>query len=384
MYKGHSVVDADSHIREYWDLDRTYKEFIDPEYREKYERFSAAVKARQQRAGDVGVNQLLWPRLPGHPMGVYDTFDAPKPETERAENRAVSNAGRDIDPSCHWDPSVRLRDMATAQIDISVMFASQSDGYCMLDDVGFESGLQRAYHRFMNVYCSESEGRLRWVGNSNMRDIDESVAQLRYWTERDPNFAGMFISRACPDGAMLDHPRLHPLFAASQELDMPIWVHGGSNRPPLTPWVEASNAIYHSWGGQYAMAALIGGGVFDFFPNLRIGLFESFGSWMPWFLEKLDDGYRPGSTNAPFLKRKPSEIVASGQLFCSIEADEEHIAYAIEALGDRIWLFTTDYPHGGTCWPDGVPLIEQQAISEEAKIKILGENAERFLPKLGK
>ncbi len=88
------------------------------------------------------------------------------------------------------------------------------------------------------------------MGNSNLRDIDETVSQLEYWTKHDPNFAGMFISRACPDGAMLDHPRLRPLFAASQELDMPIWVHGGTGLPPLTPWVNASNAIYHSLGGR--------------------------------------------------------------------------------------------------------------------------------------
>ncbi len=384
MYNGHTVIDADSHIREYWDFDRTYRDRIDPAYRDKYERFAAAVKARQPRPGAVGVDELLWPKGPRHPLGVYDAFDAPVTDEGASRNRAISNAGRKVDPACHWDPAIRLHDMDAAQVDISVMFASQSDGYCMLDDAGFESALQRAYHRFMHDYCSEGNGRLRWVGNANMRDIGETVGQLRYWTEHDPNFAGMFISRACPDGAMLDHPRLRPLFAASQELDMPIWVHGGSNRPPLTPWVTASNAIYHSLGGQYALYALIGGGVFDLFPRLRIALFESFGGWMPFFVELLDDGLEPGSAQCPFLKRKPSEIVAGGQLFCSIEADEQHIAYAVEALGDHLWLFATDYPHSGTCWPDGVPLIAKQPISEAARARILGENAVRFQPRLAK
>jgi uncharacterized protein len=381
MYNGHVVIDADSHIREYWDLDRTYTAYMDPEYREKWNQFHAAVKNQQKRPGDVGFSELLWPRLPGHPMGVYDAFAAP-PRDGRPMDRSMSNSGQKIDPSCHWDPNVRLKDMDTAGIDKSVMFASQSDGFCMLDDVGFESALQRAYHRFMNQYCSEAEGRLSWIGNSNLRDIDESVAQLRYWHEKDPNFAGMFISRACPDGAMLDHPRLHPLFAASQELDMPIWVHGGTNRPPLTPWPSAPNAVYHGWGGQYAMAGLIGGGVFDFFPQLRIGLFESGVGWMPWLVEKLDDGFRPGGPQTPYLKRKPSEIVASGQLFVSIEADEEYIGEAVEALGEHVWLFATDYPHNGTCWPEGVPLVKKQNVSESAKIAMLGENAKRFLPRL--
>lgn len=51
-YHGHPVIDMDSHIREYWDIDRTYKEYVKPQYREKYELFSAAVKANQRRPGD--------------------------------------------------------------------------------------------------------------------------------------------------------------------------------------------------------------------------------------------------------------------------------------------------------------------------------------------
>ncbi len=155
MYNGHTVIDSDSHIREYWDFDRTYRDYIDPGYREKYERFSAAVTAHQRHPGDPGVSDLLWPRPAGHPLGVYDAFDTPRSEGPStgsgngAPNRAVSNAGMKVDPACHWDPSIRLRDMDVAQVDISVMFASQSDGYCMLEDVGFESALQRAYHRFM-------------------------------------------------------------------------------------------------------------------------------------------------------------------------------------------------------------------------------------------
>src|SRR4030095_507493 len=158
----HFVSDADSHIREYWDFDKTYKDNIDLEYRDKYDRFSAAVKANQKRTGDVGLGAVLWPRLPGHPMGIYDAFDAPpREERSNGSGREVSNTGREIEPSCHWDPAPRLKDMTAAGIEISVMFSSQSDGYCMLDDIGFESALQRAYHRFMGRFCAERESELR-------------------------------------------------------------------------------------------------------------------------------------------------------------------------------------------------------------------------------
>lgn len=259
-YNSHVVIDMDSHIREYWDVDRTYGAYIDPEYREKYAWFSRTVRVRQRRPGVVGFSQLFWPRVPTRPLGVYDGYEAIQ-QDDGAEQAmpTVNSRGNDIDPACNWDPAIRLRDMDTAGIDISVMFPSQADGFCMLRDVGFESALHRAYHRFMNEYCAKSGGRLWWVAVSTMRNIPETIAQLRYCTAKNENFAGMFIPRACPDGSMLDNPDLYPLYEASQELDMPLWVHGGANRPPLTPWVQAPNGLYHSLGGQYAMAALVGG-----------------------------------------------------------------------------------------------------------------------------
>src|SRR2546430_6880508 len=82
----------------------------------------------------------------------------------------VTGTGREIDPACHWDPTIRLRDMEVAGVDISVMFPSQSDGLCMLNDVGLESAMHRAYHRFLTDYCAEPDRILRWVADAILRD----------------------------------------------------------------------------------------------------------------------------------------------------------------------------------------------------------------------
>jgi uncharacterized protein len=386
-YNGHLVIDMDSHIRQYWDLDRTYKEYMDPKYRETYRQFSEAANSLKRRPGDRGFSEFLWPAPPTRPLGIYDAYELQGNGNSRSEatmpgDRASTNAGVRIDPTCNWDPAIRLRDMETAAVDISVIFPSSADSFCALRDVGFESALHQAFHRFMSNYCVDGGGRLWWIGASTMRDIPKTIAQLEYWTKEDAHFAGLQIPRACPDGQMLDNPDLHPLYLVSQELDMPLWVHGGANRPPFTPWVDAPNGLYHSIGGQYALASLVGGGVFDLFPKLRIGLFESFGGWMPYVIEKLDDGYKPGSPQTPKMKRTASEILKAGNLFCSVEAGEKHIAYAVETLGEHPWLFSTDYPHHGSAWPNAVPLMWEKSMPESAKIKLLGNNAIRFLPRM--
>jgi predicted TIM-barrel fold metal-dependent hydrolase len=394
-YNGNPVIDADSHIREYIDFDRTFRDNIDPKYRETYDRMSAAVHARQQPGREqvlfMNDQAVIGPTAPRRPMGVTDTFgEIGVARTNGAPTTTATGRGVAIDMACNWEPSLRLKDMDTAQVDVSVMFPSQADGFCVLRDVGFEQALYQAYHRYVSEYCSEGKGRLGWVATSNFRDIPATLDELTYWTERDQNLAGWFIPRACPDGRLLDNPELHPLYQRAQDLDMPLMVHGGTMRPPLTPGAtELDNAgfmisaVYHGWGGMTAVGALVGGGVFDLFPKLRVGIFESGAGWMPWLFEMLDGSYRPSSGMTPNLKHTPSEILAEGRLFCSVEPGEEHLEYAVETLGEDIWLFSTDYPHQGTPWPDGVPhIVERTGLSESAKLKMLGANALRMFARM--
>jgi uncharacterized protein len=393
-YNGNPVIDADSHIREYVDFDRTFRDNIDPKYRETYDRMSAAVRARQEPGREqvlfMNDQAVVGPTAPRRPMGVLDTFGEIGERSNGSATTTSTGRGVALDMSCNWDPAVRLKDMDTAQIDISMMFPSQADGFCVLRDVSFEQALYQAYHRYVSEFCSEGKGRLKWVATSNLRDIAASVEELTYWTERDENLAGWFIPRACPDGKLLDNPVLHPLFQRAQDLNMPLMVHGGTMRPPLTPGAtELDNAgfmigaVYHGWGGMTAVGALIGGGAFDLFPQLRVGIFESGAGWMPWLFEMMDGTYRPRSGMTPNLKRKPSEVLAEGRLFCSVEPGEEHLEYAVETLGEDIWLFSTDYPHQGSTWPDGVPyIVNRSGLSESAKVKMLGGNAQRMFARM--
>jgi len=389
-YQGHPVVDMDSHIREYEDFERTFGPHMDPAYREPYERLARAITARQGLPGEqvlfMNSRAVLAPTPPRRPLGVADIFPVDRPQPQG------SALGQDVevDRACNWDPAIRLADMDTAAIDVSVLFPSQADGFCVLRDVGFERALHRAYHRFVSDYCAAGNGRLRWVANATMRDPRATAEDLTDWCKRDANLAGLFIPRACPDGTLLDNPALYPIFACAQELDLPLFIHGGTLRPPLTPGARELdnagfiiNAVYHAWGGMTAMAALIGGGVFDEFPRLRVGLFESGGGWMPWLVEKLDDAYTPSSAMTPKLRRKPSDVVAEGRIFCSFDPGEEYTAHAVDRLGEQIWLLGTDYPHQGSCFPEGVARIAGNAqLSESAKLQILGGNALRMCPRI--
>ena len=52
-----------------------------------------------------------------------------------------------------------------------------------------------------------------------------------------------------------------------------------------------------------------------------------------------------------------------------------------EFLGEDVLLFATDWPHGDTAWPSAVDqVVEWAGLNDNAKMKILGENALRLCP----
>ena len=98
--------------------------------------------------------------------------------------------------------------------------------------------------------------------------------------------------------------------------------------------------------------SLTSGGVLQRFPNLRVGLLEGNCGWAPWLFHRLDEHWEwVGDKDAPELDRPPSEYFRSN-CFLSVEADELPVRYYVDWFGDDNIVFSTDYPHGDSKFPD--------------------------------
>ena len=54
-------------------------------------------------------------------------------------------------------------------------------------------------------------------------------------------------------------------------------------------------------------------------------------------------------------------------------------AVEVEELGEDMWLFASDWPHGDTGWPEAVQqTVDRPRLTDSARRKILGENAARL------
>src|SRR3989442_10171397 len=394
-WNGEIVIDLDSHVVER--ADRFYQDYTDPGYGEAYQQLCDGV-AQQAKAGPryslFGSRpSVVEPIETGRPLGVRDTFGLTRRSGMEGGRKAFPPGRADalppIRPEASWDVKVRIEDMDRALVDVGVLYPTHVSSYCALRDTGFENALYRAYHRWVADFCAQAPTRLKWTVVGNMRDVASGVAEIKHWA-RDPNLAGIYISPQAPDGKLLDNPDLHPLYEVAQDLDLPLLAHGGTARPPYAPGtfdLDGAWFLLHSfgnpWAGMAALGALIGGGVFQVFFGLGGAVIENRRGGLSPAIDPLGTPYLMSARPTPHLQTPPPPELAAGRYFHAIDTWERSIEFCVQELGEDLWLFASDWPHGDTAWPESVEQgVKRSGLTEHAKRKILSENALRLCPRL--
>jgi predicted TIM-barrel fold metal-dependent hydrolase len=137
--------------------------------------------------------------------------------------------------------------------------------------------------------------------------------------------------------------------------------------------------ISHPFEQMLAVLSMICGGILERYPRLRVSFMEAGCSWMPYWLERMDEHYESYGWEAPELTMAPSEYFRR-QCAVSCDVYEKGLAYAVGQLGEDCVVFMSDYPHSDGVFPGSVEAIRtRQDLSELAKRKILGGNAVRLL-----
>jgi predicted TIM-barrel fold metal-dependent hydrolase len=284
-----------------------------------------------------------------------------------------------------FDPHARVQDLDIEGVDVNMILPS--GGVAALagtDDVVVEQALYRAYHRFLSDYCGAYPDRLFSLIQVSGRDVDGSVAEIRR-CGKEPWPVGIFP--ICPPDMALDEPAWEPIWAEAQDHDLTVVIHSFTMSVPYPPgmWDNWDNVFLqrsagHVWNAQRNMAAIIGGGVLDRFPELRLTALECGHGWLPFWAARLDEHAEMCQHAIPALKQKPSDYIRGPQYYQSIQLHEgeQSLRHVIEALGEDTLMFATDYPHSESWFPKSVDaVLKWTSIPERARRKLLWENAAR-------
>jgi predicted TIM-barrel fold metal-dependent hydrolase len=375
---GFKVMDCDMHVLEPPDL---WQRYMSPALRER---------------GPVGTS--LDDRDFGVVVGGEDV-NRPGIRTDLwlqwlAAHRAPHDAEYAFAAERGWNATSQLEAMDREGIDVAVLFPSRGLFALGLDasesgakpglDAAVATDIARAYNDWLADLCSEDRKRLYGAAMVAPHDVAAAVAETRRCVERY-DFRSIFLLPGWVSGRAWHDPHYDPLWAVCEELDIAVSFHGGGPdrlggdfgqgfRESLMMW----HTFSHCLGPMTTLVSMIGGGVLDRFPRLRVAFLEANCSWAPWLIGRLQDQYEDyvGRHEIALARRVRDYFLEN--CVVSVEADEEAAHLYVEHFGDDNVGFSTDYPHPDSKFPHAVDKFLTLPLSDETRRKILWDNTARL------
>lgn len=307
----------------------------------------------------------------------------PVPEGDRAAKRLEPGAD-DVNTSFRgWDPNERLKDQDVDSV-VGEVIHTNNLGFRLfwLTDAALQRACFRAYNDWLAEYCSPDPNRLVGVPLVPVYDINEGIAELERTNKRNLRGAMIPLSppATCPPYTATVYD---PLWAALQELDTPVILHGitgGGYETPLSPaawWRDdfTLGMVIRPHEAQRVLAQLILSGVFERFPRLKVICAENGTDWIPWYVGRLERAARGPFSFPTKLSLKPIEYFRRNVYFTYI--DEPHVVRDHQLLGEDKLMFATDYPHRQSIWPDSMKVADRDTSALPAHLRhaLIHDNA---------
>jgi predicted TIM-barrel fold metal-dependent hydrolase len=184
-------------------------------------------------------------------------------------------------------------------------------------------------------------------------------------------------------GRSLWSDELFPVWSEIEHIGKPISTHesASSSVPGFGDRMDthvSGHILSHPFEAMAAMAGLIWYGVFERFPNLKVVHVEADGGWVPYWLQRMEQHWNfSGNAEHEYLTKRPTEYFKHN-ICVAFRGDEPTMKAAIDLVGDGNFSWDTDYPHPDGTYPWGVEAMLKQPISQDAKRKILWDNAARW------
>jgi predicted TIM-barrel fold metal-dependent hydrolase len=284
-----------------------------------------------------------------------------------------------------WGPACQLEAMDVEGLDAAVLFPTR--GLSVLTrpnmDPRFAAAIARGYNDWLHDFCQVDPNRLLGSGMVSVYDIEDAVSETRRVVE-EYGFRSIFLRANLVNGHNWYEPYYEPLWNELERLGIPVGFHEatGSSSRQTGDHFEPNFGIRRVYSQpveqMMGMGAFLAGGILARHPGLKVAFLEANCSWVPWLVWRLDEGWeREGDVFMDDLNMAPSEYFRR-QCWVSVEPDERPAKYTIEEFGCEQLVFSTDYPHGDSRYPEAVESFLKLDLSDEEKRKILWDNCARF------
>ena len=282
-------------------------------------------------------------------------------------------------------PEEHVKDMDIDGIDMGLIYPTHGLLIFFVPDSDLLTHSFTIYNNWIAEFCAAFPKRLRGIGMVNVDDIQSGIREMERCARM--GLAGVMISAYPPEDRSYDLPEYEPLWAAAEDLRIPLSLHAGTNRPgPGAEFVHLEDVrpsvvsnVDH-WV-RMSLGHMIFSGVFERYPKLQVGAVEMELSWVPHFMDRMDYAYtqRPHGDRWYTFKEDalPSDYFHHN-VFLGFQEDAVGIRLR-DIIGVDNLQWGSDYPHMESTFPRSREILDELLAdcSEEEKVKIVGGNTAR-------
>ncbi len=307
------------------------------------------------------------------------------------------------DPSQGTNLDLRLEHMALQGVDAAVIFPNIGLSISMGNSSpDFSHAWARAYNDFVWDTFSPHHHRLKPAAMLAIDNIDETLAEAERCIRQ--GFCTLFLPATVP-WRPYRLPVYEPLWSLAEQAGIPLNFHIFSGnlalRGDMASVADMSDdriaelrgldeiekgspefigiTVMGMAAGMSPLAEVIGSGVLQDHPDLKVVVTESECGWLAWFLHVMDQMNRQRHLGMKKLDLKPSEYFHRQ---CAVTITDDPIAlHNLPLTGSKCLLWGDDYPHDEGVFPDGARAIREirDAITpEEAHHVLCGHAAELY------
>lgn len=202
--------------------------------------------------------------------------------------------------------------------------------------------------------------------------------QIATWLESDPRFLGSIhivpdnpltaareidrVAAECermvqvllPTVTDIEYgaPQYRPIFEAAARNGLAVALHHGRYTRTVLGYPRNRLEWHVTAAPQAAinqLLCLIGNGIFEDYPSLRICLLEVGSAWLPWFMWRVDQQFRESREEVPWVKRLPSSQILTNVRVSIQPVDDvpaaEFAKLVAMTQSDEMYLFASNYPY---------------------------------------
>ncbi|MFG1360524.1 amidohydrolase family protein [Xanthobacter pseudotagetidis] len=274
-----------------------------------------------------------------------------------------------------------LRWMDALSVDYACLFPTPMLFLGLHPQHEVEVGMARAYNRWLTENVTPTCKRLKTMLYLPFNDPEATYRMVKEFGGREGVIGFMVVStryKPVYDNAYMK------TYALLEEMGLPLSFHASyhwnDQLVSLTNRFITAHAVGFTFFNAVHCANWVINGLPERFPKLKVIWIESGLAWVPWLMQRLDNDFRMRTSEAPSLKRLPSDYMR--EMYYTTQPME--MVNNMEALeltfkminADTQLLYSSDYPH----WDMDLPstIWDLKFLSEQSKRNILGLNAKRI------